>query len=120
MLLFLIVDGIRVRILLESTFNFVLLQMSLSFYGDGLAVTCRFLCTSALRIVLSKDVTEFILVSFRVRSVVGVDAHLVIKVEDAFVAHVEMLGHANLLPSGFYLGHGLVEEDARGENDHLC
>ena len=93
MLLIFTVDRIRVRILLEPTFNLVLLEMLLRLYGDRLTVSCWFLCASALRIVLSKQVTEFIDVCLRIWSIIGIHAHLIILVKVTFVAHVQLIGN---------------------------
>ena len=119
MLSFLTLDSIRVRVLLETTLDLVLLEMLLRLERDRLTESCWLPCPSALRIVFSKHVTDLSDVCLIIWSSIGIHAHLSIHVKELFVAPVKMIGDIHFNSSRFNFCDGLSEKDARRHNNHL-
>ena len=114
-----LIEDIRVRILLESPFNPVLLQVLLSLDRASLAEPDRILGAGALRVLLTEHVAELVGISVPIRTVISIHAALIVVVEDFLVAHIQLVRHRDspLLTSHIMIG--CVKEDARRKKDYL-
>ena len=116
MLLFLPVNGIRVTVFLEAALNLVLFKMLLGLDREWLAEARGFRSVAAFKTFLAKNVTEFIGVSFRVGTIVGIDPHLIIIVIGALVALIQLFRDVELLARRWNRCDWFVEEDAGCQN----
>ena len=75
---------------------------------------------STLRIVFTEHVANLIGINFTVRSIVSIDAHLVIQVEYLVVAFVKFICHWNWLVQSCNQHRRRLKVDTWSQEHHVC